>query len=80
MPRLAAQRDAPGPRGLSRDAHLQRALAIARTQGAVFLELRASLTAQAFLGEGSALSDALTRLPEPEPWPDVMRARASLAR
>lgn len=56
------------------DEHLTRALAISRQQGAAFFELRAALTARARHGDAALVRDALARLPQSEPWPDVVSA------
>ncbi len=56
------------------DDHLMRALAIARQQGAAFFELRAALTARTRTGDSTPVREALARIPQPEPWPDVVAA------
>ncbi len=62
-------------------AYVQNALDIAREQGARTFELRAAL---ALFGLDAAsgvvaVREALDHLPEPEPWPEVLAARAALA-
>ncbi len=77
--RLAARCGADGPAGLTPQQYATRAIAIAREQGAAFLELRAALTAVELGGDLGLLRSALERLPEPEPWVDVQAARARLS-
>ncbi len=72
--RLAALTGTPGPRRLSPAQHLARALAVARAQGAAFFEVRAALTAYRLGHDASAMRDALARVSEPEPWPDIRDA------
>jgi tetratricopeptide (TPR) repeat protein len=57
--------------------HLQSAVDIARSQEAATFELRAGLTLAEhdFNDWRSVLTSALTRFPEPEPWPEIMEAR-----
>ncbi|HTV01179.1 MAG TPA: hypothetical protein VMF13_11595, partial [Luteitalea sp.] len=76
--RLAAGCEARGPRDLSPAAHAREAIAIARAQGAAFFELRAALTLADLSGEIGPIAEALARVPEPERWPDVERARQRL--
>lgn len=54
--------------------HLTRALSISRQQGAAFFELRAALTARERRGDSALVREALARLSQPEPWPDVVAA------
>ena len=58
-------------------AHLRRAIGLARLQGAKFFELRAALDlADLKTDERGVVAAALDGFPEPEPWPEVIRARA----
>ena len=61
-------------------APLQRAIAVSRSQGARFFELRAALTlAQNDPEQGRmALRSVVASVPEPEPWPEVEAARRIL--
>jgi DNA-binding winged helix-turn-helix (wHTH) protein len=56
--------------------HLHRAIAIAREQGAALFDLRAALALSTLTGDESAVHGALQRIAEPQPWPDVVAARA----
>jgi DNA-binding winged helix-turn-helix (wHTH) protein len=57
---------------------LHEAIDVARSQGATTFELRAALSlADVDPQDGRlAVRDALTRFPEPEPWPEIASARA----
>ena len=75
--RLAARCDSERGEGSRAIRHMRTALDIARAQGAKLFELRAALDfADVEPGEGrTAVATALTDFPEPEPWPEVVRAR-----
>jgi tetratricopeptide (TPR) repeat protein len=59
-------------------SRLHEAIDVARSQGAATFELRAALSlADVDPQEGRlAVRKALTRFPEPEPWPEIASARA----
>lgn len=60
--------------------HLRRAIGIARSQGAKLFELRAALDlADLKKNERGAVAAALEGFPEPEPWPEIHRARGVLS-
>ena len=50
-------------------------MAVARRQGAAFFEVRAALVLADLTGDDTPIGDALARVPEPAPWPDIVRAR-----
>ena len=72
--RMAALCQVLGPRRLSPADHIQRALDVARQQGASFFELRAALTGLTITGEMEPLKRALQGIVEPEAWADVNAA------
>jgi predicted ATPase len=74
--RMAALCDVPGPRRLSPAGHIQRALEVAREQGATFFGLRAALTGVTITGDAEPLQRALRSIAEPETWADVDAARS----
>lgn len=68
------------PSATDRDADLAAAVDLARRQGALVFELRA--TADRFTSQGEpcrgALTDVLARFPSDQDWPDLARIRALL--
>jgi hypothetical protein len=64
----------------ARHAALRAAIKLARTQGAFVLELRAAADDFELVGEPArgALSDALSRFPSEQSWPELAHARAQL--
>ncbi len=67
-----------GDRRLAFRRTLYEAPEIAHAQGATMFELRSSLSlADVSAREGRAAArDVLARFPEPEPWPEIVAARA----
>jgi DNA-binding winged helix-turn-helix (wHTH) protein/predicted ATPase len=77
--RLAALCGARGPHDLTPTEHAREAIAVSRAQGAMFFELRAAHALADLTSDIHPIAVALERLPEPEAWPDVVRARRRLA-
>jgi predicted ATPase len=80
MHRMAAICEVPGPRRLSPVEHIQRALDVARQQGASFFELRAAMTGATITGDMEPLHRALAGIVEPEAWADVTVAAKRCSR
>ena len=59
-------------------AHLRRAVGMARSQRAKLFELRAALDLADLKTDERGVAAALEGFPEPEPWPEVLRASALL--
>jgi hypothetical protein len=77
--RLAARCDRESGKTAEAREHLRTAIAIAQAQRAKLFELRAALDLADIAPRDGvmAVAGALTDFPEPEPWPDVVRALAS---
>jgi DNA-binding winged helix-turn-helix (wHTH) protein len=77
--RLAARCDRESGKTAEARERLQTAIAIAQSQRAKLFELRAALDLADIAPRDGvmAVAGALTDFPEPEPWPDVVRALAS---
>lgn len=75
--RLAGACDKACDRPAEAILHLRAALDVARAQGAKLFELRSALDLREIDSmEGhAAVTMALTDFPEPEPWPEIVRAR-----